>query len=83
MIIWLGKKPIISTWTKSLSPEYREILHIAEDNPLAFSSAMISYIGIEQEDMNKHEKWFKEKTWKKQAIRLLGFLEKIRHSVTS
>jgi len=75
------KKPIISTWTKSLSPEYRKVLHIAEDNPLAFSSAMISYIGIEQVDVNQHEKWFKEKTWKKQAIRLLGFLGKIRHSV--
>ena len=74
------KKPIISTLTKSLSPEYREILHITEDNPFAFSSAMSSYIGIEQEDMNKHEKWFKEKTWKKQAISLLSFLEKICHS---
>ena len=71
------RKPIISTWTKGLSPEYREVLHITEDNPLAFSSAMTSYIGIEQEDTNKHEKWFKEKTWKKQAISLLIFLEKI------
>jgi len=76
------KKPIISTWTKSLSPEYKEVLHITEDNPLAFSSAMTSYIGIEQEDTNKHEEWFKEKTWKKQAISLLSFLEKICHSTS-
>ena len=76
------RKPIISTWTKGLSPEYREVLHITEDNPLAFSSAMTSYIGIEQEDTNKHEKWFKEKTWKKQAISLLSFLEKICHSTS-
>ena len=74
------KKPIISTWTKSLSPEYKEVLHIAEDNPLAFSSAMTSYIGIEQDDKNKHEEWFKEKTWKKQAISLMSFLERICYS---
>ena len=74
------KKPIISTWTKSLSPEYREVLHITEDNPLAFSSAMISYIGIEQVNINQHEKWFKEKTWRKQAISLLSFLKKIDYS---
>ena len=76
------RKPIISTWTKGLSPEYREVLHITENNPLAFSSAMTSYIVIEQEDTNKHEKWFKEKTWKKQAISLLSFLEKICHSTS-
>ena len=74
------KKPIISTWTKSLSPEYREVLHITENNPLAFSSAMTSYIGIEQDDKNKHEEWFKEKTWKKQAISLMSFLERICYS---
>ena len=76
------KKPIISTWTKGLSPEYRKILHIAEDNPLAFSSAIINHIGIEYEDMSKHEKWFKEKTWKKQAINLLKFIEKVCHSTS-
>ena len=74
------KKPIISTWTDGLSPEYREVLHVVEDNPLTFSSAMISYIGIEQVYMNQHEKWFKEKTWKKQAINLLRFLKKIDYS---
>ena len=76
------KKPIISTWTKGLSPEYRKILHIAEDNPLAFSSAIINHIGIEYEDMSKHEKWFKEKTWKKQATNLLKFIEKVCHSTS-
>lgn len=73
-------KPIISTWTKSLSPEYKEILHITEDNPRAFSSAMKSYIGIEQDDKNKYEEWLKEKTWKKKAISLMSFVEKICHS---
>ena len=67
------KKPIISTWTKSLSPEYKEILHITEDNPQAFSSAMKSYIGIEQDDKNKYEEWLKEKTWKEFQFFFLSF----------
>ena len=27
-------KPIISTWTKSLEPEYRKILNIVKNNPI-------------------------------------------------
>ena len=70
------KKPIISTWSNALSPEYKEVLHVVEDNSLAFSSAMISYIGIKQTHMNEHEKWVKNKTWKNQAKNLLSFLNK-------
>ena len=38
------------------------------------------YIGIEKDDKNKYEEWLKEKTWKKQAISLMSFLERICHS---
>ena len=74
-------KPIISTWSNGFSPEYRKVLDIVEDNALAFSTAMTNYIGVKSASMNLNEKWLKEKTWKKQAINLLSFLNKVSCSI--
>ena len=71
------KKPIISTWTKSLSPEYKNILHISKDNPKAFAEAMISYINKKQMRFKIDENFIKKKNWKNQAERLIFFLNKI------
>ena len=74
-------KPIISTWSNGFSPEYRKVLDIVEDNALAFSTAMTNYIAVKSASMNQNEKWLQEKTWKKQAINLLSFLNKISYSI--
>ena len=74
-------KPIISTWSNGFSPEYRKVLDIVEDNALAFSTAMTNYIAVKSASINKNEKWLQEKTWKKQAINLLSFLNKISYSI--
>jgi len=71
------KKPIISTWTKGLSPEYRKILNVVEDSPIAFARAMIKYIGVKQRYINRHHNWFKKKTWDNQAIKIINFLNEI------
>lgn len=70
-------KPIISTFTKSLSPEYKNILHIIKDNPKAFAKAMIMFI-IKKKIKQKIDPLFlKNKSWKNQAQRLIFFINKI------
>ena len=70
-------KPIISTFTKSLSPEYKNILHIIKDNPKAFAKAMSLFI-IKKKINNKIDPLFlKNKSWKNQAQRLIFFINKI------
>ena len=71
-------KPIISTRTKSLSPEYNNILHFVKDNPAAIASAMKSYITNKKRHIKKFNKFKKEKNWNNEAKRLIKFLQQLK-----
>jgi glycosyltransferase involved in cell wall biosynthesis len=70
-------KPIISTFTKSLSPEYKNVLYIIKDNPKAFAKAMSSFIIKKKFNRKLDPSFLKNKSWKKQAQRLIFFINKI------
>lgn len=71
------KKPIISTWTKSLTADYKNILHITKDSPEDFANAMFLYIGNKQKKLKVSRNFKKKKNWKNQAQRLVLFLNRI------
>ena len=71
-------KPIISTRTKSLSPEYNNILHFVKDNPVAIATAMKSYITNKKRYIKKFDKFKKEKNWNNEAKRLIKFLQQLK-----
>ncbi len=71
------KKPIISTWTKSLSPVYEKVLHVVDDNPRAIAFAMRSYIKNRDISKNKTKYWIKQKSWNNEASKLINFIRKI------
>jgi len=71
-------KPIISTRTKSLSPEYNNILHFVKDNPEAIASAMKSYIKNKKLYIKKFDKFKKEKNWNNEAKKLIKFLQQLK-----
>lgn len=71
------KKPIISTWTKSLTAEYKNILHITKDNPKDFANAMVLYINNKQKKLKVNKNFEKKKNWENQAQRLILFLNKV------
>ena len=70
-------KPIISTWTKSLSPIYKKVLHVVNDNPVAIASAMKSFLEVKKYSKIKNKKWIEDKNWNNEANKLKNFLRKI------
>lgn len=71
------KKPIISTWTKSLTADYKNILHITKDSPEDFATAMLLYINKKQKKYKVNKNFKKKKNWENQAQRLVLFLNRI------
>ena len=71
-------KPIISTWTKSLSPIYKKVLHVVDDNPIAIAFAMSSYLEVKKfsKTKTKIKNWIKEKNWNNEAGKLINFIKK-------
>ena len=71
------KKPIISTWSKSLSSEYRKILHLTKDNPKSFAQAMGKYISPEKFSFKINKYYTEKKTWTNGCKKIISFLKKI------
>jgi hypothetical protein len=71
------EKPVISTWTKSLSPIYKKILHVVDDNPVAIAFAMRSYLKVKKFSKTKTKNWIKKKNWPMEASKLINFIKKI------
>lgn len=74
-------KPIISTWTPGLSPEYREVLEVLDEENIQCLAEKIKEVIIwpEQKVKNHASKvrsfLLTQKTWKYQAQRLADWLE--------
>lgn len=70
------QKPIISTFTKGLSPEYKKVLHISGDNPKEFAKNMSKYIDNNFK-FKINKKFIKKKKLKNQTQRLIFFLTRL------
>lgn len=78
LLDYLGwKKPILSTWTGGLSPEYQDALTIFENDPGSLAQAMIDILDGSHEQKIPEARWLRAKTWEKQAGRLLDFLNSL------
>lgn len=72
-------KPIVSTWLESFSPDYRDVLCIAEGNtPTAFAQKIDEVVNWDDQRRREYfywiQKWFMAgKTWSVQARRLIEF----------
>lgn len=67
-------KPIISTWNKSLSPFYKKILYIANDDPKSFASAMIKYLDVKKKINTENKKIIIEKSWINESKKLINLI---------
>jgi hypothetical protein len=74
-ILW--NKPIISTWTKSLSPIYKKMLHIVDHDALSIALAMTSYLDAKNNFKSNYKEIMKKK-WNDQARRLVFFIKRIK-----
>jgi hypothetical protein len=74
-ILW--NKPIISTWTKSLSPMYKKILHIVDHDAFSIALAMTSYLDEKNNFKSNNKEIMKKKGWIDQARRLVFFIKRI------
>ncbi len=70
------KKPIISTWTKGLSPIYKKVLHISNDSPKDIAYCMMSYLQNAKKTKINNE-FMKKKNWANEAKNLIIFLNKV------
>jgi len=71
-------KPIISTWTDGLAPEYRHVLNLVEDDPRSIAAEMIRFIQEGHRFQIPAEWAFRfNKTWDQQAERLSGFIRQV------
>lgn len=70
-------KPIISTWNKSLSPFYKKILHLANNDPKSFAVAMKKYLDIKNKIKPKNKKCIIDKSWMNESKRLISLMKKI------
>lgn len=68
-------KPIISTWTKSLSPEYKNLLDIVEDDPLSIARAIQKY--TKKKSYFKKNKNLLRKKWYYEGKKLINFLNEV------
>lgn len=74
-------KPVISTWTPGLSPEYRDVLEVLKEETEECLARTIESV-LNWSDNKIHENsvkiekfLLKEKTWEHQAERLINWLE--------
>jgi glycosyltransferase involved in cell wall biosynthesis len=77
-------KPIVSTWTEGLAPEYRELLLVPEQNTVQCFARLIeealNYSHDEQLALQQRIlTWASSHTWKAQATRLVEFIERLEH----
>lgn len=76
-------KPVVSTWTDGLAPEYREVLTIPKSvGSKSFAETIRTvFDSPEEQRRDLHERIVrfveKDRNWKNQAGRLNGFIEKI------
>jgi glycosyltransferase involved in cell wall biosynthesis len=73
-------KPIVSTWTEGLSPEYREVLLIPQENtPEAFARLIDEALNYSHDEKFALQRriavWASEHTWREQVKRLVEFME--------
>jgi len=75
-------KPIISTWTRGLSPEYRDLLTVSKDATAeGFAEAVKGFINEKPEAMESHRVRIRDfvkngHTWEHQARRFAEFISK-------
>jgi len=74
-------KPVVSTWTEGLAPEYRKVLLVPEGNtPEAFGRLIDEALNYSCDEQNALQRriltWGSSHTWKEQAKRLVEFVEK-------
>ena len=74
-------RPVVSTWVESFSPDYREVLFVADNNApegMAAQLEKVRQLSLQQR-MDVYERistWFKaKKTWGAQAAGLVKWLE--------
>ena len=76
-------KPVISTWTDGLSPEYRDVLVIAENaTPDGIAAKIEEVLGWDQSQLREYGQraaafLAAKKTWKIQAQRFIHFLNDV------
>ena len=74
-------KPVISTWTPGLSPEYRNVLEVlGEESEDCLANTIKEVLHWSDEKRNEHSVKIRDfllekKTWKQQADRLVDWLE--------
>jgi glycosyltransferase involved in cell wall biosynthesis len=72
-------KPVVSTWTEGLAPEYRDVLLVPEGNtPEAFARLIDEALNCSCDERNALQRriatWAASHTWEEQAKRLVAFL---------
>ena len=76
-------KPVVSTWTDGLAPDYRDLLWVPEDNTPSAYAALIEQALFLGEDSRgalseKIRLWVQAHIWQIQVERLCRWLEEIR-----
>tara|TARA_A100001015_G_scaffold240124_1_gene273700 strand:+ start:6233 stop:7372 length:1140 start_codon:yes stop_codon:yes gene_type:complete len=71
------QKPIISTWTKGLSPEYKTVLDISKEEPKDLALTMQKYLNNRAKKLNINKEFINKKNWDNEARKLILFLKKI------
>jgi glycosyltransferase involved in cell wall biosynthesis len=78
-------KPIVSTWTRGLAPEYREILLITQENPREMATAIERALEMGPGDREilraKTAGFVERRLWSAQARRLRDFVGELRRGV--
>lgn len=72
-------KPVVSTWTEGLAPEYRDVLLVPEGNtPEAFARLIDEALNYSRDEQLALQQrivaWVSAHTWKEQGKRLVKFL---------
>lgn len=72
-------KPIISTWSKAFSPDYKKVLDIAIDDPSFFAKVMEKYLLADKIFKKNNKKWIANKNWKNQCKKLINYLKRVNN----
>lgn len=75
-------KPVVSTWTEGLAPDYREVLLVPEGHtPEAFARLVDEALNFSHDERRALQRriaaWAVSHTWGKQAKRLVEFVESL------
>lgn len=77
-------KPVVSTWTPGLGPDYANALIVAKDSPEDIANKLDSVLGWSHAKYREHcrhvREFIKLRSWEKQAIRLKSFIEVLLRS---